>query len=114
MPRLPSASYQLRDAHVLILAGTDAPNPGTAHGLSLHRELELLVQSGLTPLEALASATSAPAQAFCFHDRGHIAEGVRADLVLVNGDPSVNINATRDIVGVWKLGVPNPRHHAGQ
>ncbi len=95
---------------VPILAGTDAPAPGTAHGLSLHRELELLVRSGLTPLEALASATFEPARAFGFYDRGRIAEGVRADLVLVNGDPTIDITATRDIVGVWKLGVLNPRH----
>src|SRR5215813_11465974 len=77
----------------------------SSHGLSLHRELELLVLSGLTPLQALASATSEPACAFGFHDRGRITEGVRADLVLVNGDPTINIKATRDIVGVWKLGV---------
>ena len=94
----------LHRAGVPILAGTDAPSPGLAHGLSLHRELELLVLSGLTPLEALASATSEPARAFGFHDRGRIAEGRRADLLLVDGDPTVDIRATRDIVGVWKLG----------
>jgi imidazolonepropionase-like amidohydrolase len=99
----------LRRAGVSVLAGTDAPSPGLAHGLSLHRELELLVLSGLTPLEALASATSEPAHAFGFHDRGRIAVGLRADLVLVNGDPTVNIRATRDIVGVWKLGVQYAR-----
>ena len=60
-------------------------------------------------LEALASATSEPARAFGFHDRGRIAEGLRADLLLVNGDPTVDITATRDIVGIWKLGVSHPR-----
>jgi imidazolonepropionase-like amidohydrolase len=99
----------LRRAGVAILAGTDAPSPGLAHGLSIHRELELLVMSGLTPLEALASATSEPARAFGFHDRGRIAEGMRADLLLVNGDPTVDIRATRDIAGVWKLGVQYAR-----
>jgi len=102
----------LRRAGVPILAGTDAPAPGLAHGLSLHRELELLVLSGLTPLAALASATSEPARAFGFHDRGRIAEGLRADLLLVNGDPTVDIRATRDIVGIWKLGVSHSRHSA--
>lgn len=95
----------LRRAGVSILAGTDVPSPSLAHGLSLHRELELLVLSGLTPLEALASATSEPARAFGFHDRGRIAEGTRADLLLINGDPTIDIKATRDIAGVWKLGV---------
>jgi imidazolonepropionase-like amidohydrolase len=99
----------LRRAGVPILAGTDAPSPGLAHGLSIHRELELLVLSGLTPLEALAAGSSAPARAFGFHDRGRVAEGLRADLLLVKGDPTVDIRATRDIVGVWKLGVQYAR-----
>lgn len=99
----------LRRAGVPVLAGTDAPSPGLAHGLSLHRELELLVLSGLTPSEALASATSEPAHAFGFHDRGRIAEGTRADVLLVNGDPSVDIRATRDIAGVWKFGAQYAR-----
>ena len=95
---------QLEAAGALILAGSDAPNPGTAHGASIHRELELLVQAGLTPTEALAAATSAPAQVFRLADRGRIAPGLRADLVLVAGDPSADILATRSIVTVWKGG----------
>lgn len=95
---------QLRDASVPILAGTDAPNPGTAHGASIHRELELLVKAGLTPLEALRAATSVPARTFSLTDRGRIAPGLRADLVLVNGDPTTDILATRDIAMVWKRG----------
>ena len=100
---------ELKAAHVRILAGTDAPNPGTSHGASIHRELELLVRSGLTPLEALAAATSTPAAAFHLDDRGLIAPGKRADLLLVKGDPTHDITATRDIVSVWKLGVEDDR-----
>ncbi len=96
---------QLRAAHVPLLAGTDAPNPGTTHGASLHRELELLVQAGLTPVEALTAATSVPARLFALDDRGTIAPGKRADLLLVDGDPTTDIKATRKIAGVWKLGV---------
>jgi len=95
----------LRAAGVPVLAGTDAPNPGTAHGVSLHGELERLVQAGLTPAEALAGATSLPAARFGLDDRGTIAVGKRADLVLVRGDPTKDITATRAIVGVWKTGV---------
>ena len=95
---------RLHAAGVPILAGTDAPNPGTAHGASLHRELELLVRAGLSPVEALRAATSVPASALALHDWGRIAAGLRADLVLVNGDPTRDILATRDIVAVWKLG----------
>ncbi len=100
---------QLKAVRVPILAGTDSPNPGTAHGASVHRELQLLVRSGLTPPEALASATSVPAAAFHLADRGLIAPGKRADLLLVKGDPTQDITATRDIVSVWKLGVEDDR-----
>lgn len=100
---------QLKAAHVPILAGTDSPNPGTSHGVSIHRELELLVHAGITPQEALAAATSVPASAFHLEDRGVIAPGKRADLLLVRGDPTHNILATRDIVSVWKLGVEDDR-----
>jgi len=100
---------ELKAAHVPVLAGTDSPNPGTSHGASIHREMELLVRSGMTPQEALAAATSVPAAAFHLDDRGVIAVGKRADLVLVKGDPTQNVLATRDIVSVWKLGVEDDR-----
>lgn len=94
----------LHRAGASILAGTDAPNPGTAHGASMHGELAMLVDAGLTPLEALAAATSAPADAFGIDDRGRVAPGLRADLVLVEGDPTVDIRATRAIRTIWKNG----------
>ena len=100
-----AAVKQLVPAHADILAGTDAQNPMVAHGVSLHRELELLVRAGLTPLQALAAATSMPAARFGLADRGRIVPGRRADLVLVDGDPSVDIRRTRAIVAVWKRGV---------
>jgi imidazolonepropionase-like amidohydrolase len=99
------AVKQLQALHVPILAGTDAPNPGTTHGASMHGELELLVGSGLSPVEALTAATAAPARIFHLQDRGRIAKGMRADLLLVRGDPTTDITATRDIVSVWKQGV---------
>lgn len=104
-----AAVKQLVAAHADIVAGTDALNPMVAHGVSLHRELELLVRAGLTPLQALAAATSVPAARFALADRGRIAPGRRADLVLVDGDPSVDIRRTRAIVAVWKRGVPVDR-----
>ena len=96
---------ELKSAAVPILVGTDSPNPGTAHGASVHQELEFLVHAGMTPTEALAAATSVPARCFHLDDRGRIAPGKRADLLLVEGDPTTNILATRRIVGVWKEGV---------
>jgi imidazolonepropionase-like amidohydrolase len=98
------AVRQLKAAGVPILAGTDAGNPGTTQGASIHGELELLVRAGLTPAEALHAATAAAAAAFHLDDRGQIATGKRADLLLVNGDPTADIRQTRDIVAVWKAG----------
>jgi imidazolonepropionase-like amidohydrolase len=95
---------RLHAAGVTILAGTDAPNPGKLHGASLHRELELLVQAGLTPTEALAAATAAPAESFRLADRGRIAPGMRADLALFDGDPTADILATRAISRTWIAG----------
>jgi imidazolonepropionase-like amidohydrolase len=95
---------QFHEAGVTVLAGTDVANPGTAHGVSMHRELELLVRAGLTPTEALAAATSQPADQFGLDDRGRIAPGLRADLLLVRGDPTVDILATREIVAVIRGG----------
>jgi imidazolonepropionase-like amidohydrolase len=94
----------LHAAGVPILAGTDAGNPGTAHGASMHGELALLVRAGLTPAQALRAATAAPALAFGLTDRGRIANGQRADLLLVEGDPTRDITTTRRIHTVWKNG----------
>ena len=102
-PRVVETMHELR-GKVPILAGTDVPNPGTWYGVSLHRELELLVQTGLTPTEALAAATSVPAAVFGLNDRGRIAPGMRADILLVEGDPTHDIVATRSILRVYKLG----------
>ena len=104
------ASVQaLREAGVDILVGTDVSFPaptlgGMAHGASVHHELQFLVRAGHTPIEALRAATSVPARRFGLTDRGRIAEGLRADLVLVDGDPTVSISSTLDIQQVWRRG----------
>ncbi|NUW30827.1 amidohydrolase family protein [Nonomuraea sp. SMC257] len=95
---------RLADAGVTLLAGTDAPNPGTVFGASLHRELELLVRCGISPAQALAAATAEPARVFGLADRGRVAAGQRADLVLVSGDPLTDITATRAIERIWRAG----------
>lgn len=96
---------QLHHAGVTILAGTDADSPGAVQGASIHRELTLLVEAGLSPCQALTAATAAPAERFGLADRGRITPGLNADLLLVRGDPTANIAATRAIVGVWRRGV---------
>ncbi|WP_224361283.1 amidohydrolase family protein [Hyalangium versicolor] len=95
---------QLKASHVPLLAGSDCANPGTAVGATLHQELEMLVSTALTPTEALTAATALPADRFKLSDRGHLAPGLRADLLLVRGDPTTDIQVTRNIISVWKLG----------
>jgi imidazolonepropionase-like amidohydrolase len=95
----------LVEARVTVLVGTDVSAGTTYHGVSVHRELELLVQAGLKPIDALAAATSNVARAYGTDDRGSIAPGKRADLLLVRGDPTQEITATRDIISVWRNGV---------
>jgi imidazolonepropionase-like amidohydrolase len=109
-----AAVMQLHKAGVPVLAGTDAPAPGSWNGVSLHQELQLLVKAGFSPADALAAATSVPAAAFHLNDRGRIAPGLRADLLLVRGDPTQEITATRNIVAVWKCGVSEPRPRLGR
>ncbi len=98
------AIQQLRGAGVPILVGSDAANPGTTQGATVHGEMELLVRAGMTPEEVLRGSTSDAARAFHLDDRGLIAPGRRADLVLVDGDPTADITATRKIVAVWENG----------
>lgn len=95
---------RLHAAGVPVLAGTDAPNPNTAHGASLHEEIARLASAGLGNTAALAAATSAPARAFGLDDRGRIAPGLRADLVLVEGNPETDVAATGAIAFIWKNG----------
>ena len=99
----------LHSAGVDILVGTDASQPlpflgGLAHGASVHRELQYLVQAGLTPVAALQAATATPARRFRLTDRGRIAPGLRADLLLVDGDPTTRITDSLNIRAVWRRG----------
>ncbi|MCP2007708.1 CIA30 family protein [Duganella violaceipulchra] len=94
----------LNKAGAPLLAGTDAGNSGTQYGISVLHEMASLVQAGLTPRQALAAATSAPARAFKLADRGRIAKGYKADLLLVEGDAGSDIGALHHIVEVWKDG----------
>ena len=99
----------LYDAGVPVLAGTDSPNPDTAHGVALHEELQILVEAGLTPIEALHAATALPDAIFHLGRRGRIARGYRADLVLVDGDPTRHIADTLSIERIWMNGYPVDR-----
>jgi imidazolonepropionase-like amidohydrolase len=115
---LPDGSYAAARASVAaayragvpVLAGTDANadagSPAAiSHGDSLHHELELLVDAGLTSLDALRAATVLPARYFALEDRGVVGPGRLADLVLIDGDPLQDIRATRWLRHVWCGGI---------
>lgn len=89
-----------------VVAGTDTAQQFVVPGASLHRELELYVAGGLTPAQALKSATSDAADLLGIAGRtGSIQLGKDADLVLVSGDPLADIRATRRILNVVRGGV---------
>lgn len=91
----------MHQAGVPIMAGTDSPMPGVYPGFALHEEMELLVESGLTPREALYSATLEPARFLGIADTsGSVAVGKRADLVLLDADPTTDIHNARRINAV--------------
>jgi imidazolonepropionase-like amidohydrolase len=90
---------EARSAGVKMMAGTDVPTTGTFFGFSLHDELALLVETfGMTPMEALRSATAIPAVFMGMDaDLGTIEPGRRADLLLLDADPLVDIRNTKRI-----------------
>ena len=91
----------MRDCGVEIMAGTDTGDPGTVPGATLHQELELLVKAGLTPMQALQTATTIPARFLGWDDSvGHLKPGMFADVVLLAADPLADIRNVRKVVGV--------------
>jgi imidazolonepropionase-like amidohydrolase len=97
---------RLKKANISILAGNDGPNDEFKIniGTDLYKELELFVQAGMTPLEALQTATINPAKAFKLKDKGVIKKGMTADFVLVNGNVLNNIQELNKVESVWKQG----------
>jgi enamidase len=89
---------RLVQAGVRLLAGSDAPSPGTDFGYTLHEELRNLVEAGYTPGEAIAAATSVAAECLGLSDRlGSIAPGKWADIIAVGGEPLEDIRAVANI-----------------
>lgn len=95
----------LYEKGVTILAATDANTgsyaPAVAYGTSMHREMELLVQAGMTPTEVLAGATGKIAEVFEIENIGTIEKGKKAVLILIEGRPDVNITDTTKIKQIW-------------
>lgn len=104
-PQVLAFTKYLYDSGILLTAGTDMGNPWTVPGASFHRELELLVASGIPALEVLKIATQNGAQSLGISsDGGTIAVGKRADLVALEADPSRDIRNTRRIAWIMQGG----------
>jgi len=94
----------LYQAGVPILAGSDAPNPGTSYGASLHQEMELLELAGLSTIDSLRAATIEAANLFDLKDRGAIQKGAKADFLILNSNELKNIVSSREIDAIYKNG----------
>ncbi|MBT8219838.1 MAG: amidohydrolase family protein [Bacteroidia bacterium] len=106
---LQEVTKKIKKAGIQILASTDAPTSGAFPGLAVHEELKEFVEIGLTPYEALKTATTEPGifiknNIKDSEDFGLIKEGYRADLLLLDQNPLENIENTRTILGVIKNG----------
>ncbi len=96
---------KLFDTGVLLAAGTDAPYPGVFQGEGIHRELELLVEAGIEPLDAITIATRNAAKLMSAEDEwGTLAPGQLANVLVINGRPDKNISETRNIEIVIRAG----------
>ena len=100
----------LVDGGAVVLAGTGSGMPGLFHGAAIHEELAALVALGVSPAAAVRMATYVPGRVLMPDGAlGAVEVGAWADLILVNGDPTKDIQATRNIAGVWQRGRKVPR-----
>ena len=101
---------RLDDAGVGFMAGTDTPIGFLTPGFSLHRELEMLVRGGLSPLQAIEAATLQPALYFGLEDAmGLIEKGMLADLILLEANPLDDIRNTTKINSLYIHSHPSHR-----
>ena len=100
--RLIGAAFR---AGVPVLLGSDSPQIFNVPGFSIHHELQAMAEAGLTPFEAIATGTSAPAEFYGQDDLwGSIAPGRSADLIVLRDDPLLDIGSTRSIDAVMVRG----------
>ena len=94
----------LHDAGVRIGFGSDSGVGLRIPGVAEHRELALMIEAGLTPMQAITVATSNTAALLKLDDRGVLAAGKLADLVVLDGDPTADISNTKRVHAVWHRG----------
>lgn len=103
-PQIQGLVADLTAAQVPLVAGSDAPINGVAFGSGLHRELEQLVDAGLSPTEALQAATTNAAAALRSRELGVISPGRAADLLVLGSDPREDLGALDDVIAVFRDG----------
>jgi imidazolonepropionase-like amidohydrolase len=104
-PKVEALVRRYHQGGVLLAAGSDTPQAWTVPGVSLHEELELLVEAGIPPLEVLRIATRNGAEALGLLDRvGTVEAGKRADLLILSADPVADVRNTRRIERVVQGG----------
>ena len=103
-PKLQALVKLMHERGVTLITGSDTPNEWVIPGEGLHQELELLVEAGLSPAEVLSMTGEKAARALGFEDRGVVAAGKRADLVLLSENPMADIRNTREISWVMQTG----------
>ncbi len=98
---------KLADAGVVIVLGSDSgAQPVRAQGFSEHLELQLMVESGLTPMQVIVAATNNGANMLQVNKQcGTLKTNMKADFIVLGGNPLDDIKQTRNIVAVWKNGV---------
>lgn len=95
---------KLYDAGIPILAGTDPPNLNINYGTDIYEELFLFKEAGLSNIDILKTATINVAKAFDLKKMGYLKKNYIADMLLINGDPTENIEDIKHIEMIWKAG----------
>lgn len=95
---------KLHEAKVPILSGTDPPNLNINYGTDLYEELFLFKEAGLSNIDILKTATSNVAKAFNLKEMGYLKKNYIADMLLIDGDPTENIEDIATIERIWKAG----------
>ena len=97
---------KLSDAGIVIVLGTDSgAQPVRTQGFSEHLELQLMVEAGLTPMRVIVAATNNGAKMLHINNKaGTLQKGMKADFIVLNGNPLEDIKQTRNIATVWKDG----------
>lgn len=110
LPTIMDNLRRIHEAGIPFAVGPDTGVPGVFPGISVHREMELMVKAGVPPADVLEAATRQAAALLGDPLAGTIERGKRANLLLLDADPLVDIRNTRSITAVWQNGIEVDRH----